>query len=269
MPLRKQYILVSSDERSLNSRSTTDFTVSLREPIQNVVRTDLVNLAIDYCLANIRAPDNVLLFNINSAYRPYVGIDSITIPDDMYSRAELADKLNVLTGDHIIVTLNNSTLTIDLLIPLSNSGVRDSRNTFSVTCNSATLRAFLGLTSTTTSGTYISTLGSYGGMRITCPLPIKLNGLSPFVMIQSTALGVAVKTAKGLGFWRLATNDVETNRLTIQSARVDTYLDEPRRLQDVDIRFGFPDGTPLDNRGGSVSLLVEVVTDESVERRTQ
>ena len=48
MPLRKQYILVSSDNRTNTSDATTNFTVHLSNPIINVVKLDLVEFILDY-----------------------------------------------------------------------------------------------------------------------------------------------------------------------------------------------------------------------------
>ena len=59
MSLRKQYVLINSDDRTSASRSTTDFNVVLAEPINNVVKTDLVAVSMDYNMANITAPNNV------------------------------------------------------------------------------------------------------------------------------------------------------------------------------------------------------------------
>jgi hypothetical protein len=238
--LRKQYVLINSDERTANSRSSTDFTVSLREPIQNVVKTDLVNLAMDYRLANVRSPDNQITINVHSTFRDDVGVSTVTLPEDQYSVPELVAALQEALGaDHFSVVLINQTLRIEFLFPSTVLlfGALDPKATFSITCSSATLRRVLGLISTTTSGVFTSTIGGYGGMRLTFPRPVALNGVSPFIMIQSTALGVAVKTGAGLGFWRLVVNNAAENSLEVQNNRTDNYLEEPRRLQDIDNRY--------------------------------
>jgi hypothetical protein len=48
MPLRKQYILVNSDDRENASDTTTSFTVRLSNPLANVVKLDLVEFILDY-----------------------------------------------------------------------------------------------------------------------------------------------------------------------------------------------------------------------------
>ena len=51
---KKEYILVSSDNRAPDSVSTTDFILRLPVPINKVIKTDLVQVAMDYNVANIK-----------------------------------------------------------------------------------------------------------------------------------------------------------------------------------------------------------------------
>ena len=51
---KKEYILVSSDNRAADSVSTTDFTLRMLVPITNVVKVDLIQVSMDYNVANIR-----------------------------------------------------------------------------------------------------------------------------------------------------------------------------------------------------------------------
>ena len=48
MPLRKQYILVNSDDRENAFDTTTNFTVRLSSALTNVVKLDLVEFILDY-----------------------------------------------------------------------------------------------------------------------------------------------------------------------------------------------------------------------------
>ncbi len=56
MPVRKEYVLISSDDRDAQSKSASDFNIHLLVPLQNVIRTDLVEVfmtAIDLSANNI------------------------------------------------------------------------------------------------------------------------------------------------------------------------------------------------------------------------
>jgi hypothetical protein len=87
-------------------------------------------------------------------------------------------------------------------------------------------------------------------------------------MIQSQALGIKTKTSNGRGFWRALINDPSSDQLVMTNQRSDDYMDEPRRLQEIDIKLGFPDGSKVDNRGAAFALLIEVITDDSVKQKT-
>ena len=67
-PTKKEYILVSSDNRALDSVSTTDFTLRMLVPITKVIKTDLVQVSMDYNVANVKAPDNE--FSIGNGTTP-------------------------------------------------------------------------------------------------------------------------------------------------------------------------------------------------------
>ena len=64
--LKKEYVLVS-DQRSKDSVSTTDFTLRLAVPIKDVVKTDLVQVAMNYNVANEKAPNNTFKIGIGSS----------------------------------------------------------------------------------------------------------------------------------------------------------------------------------------------------------
>ena len=389
MPLRKQYVLINSDDRTSASRSTTDFNVVLREPINNVVKTDLVAVSMDYNMANITAPNNVFYTRtyaqISPAvagtdgyteeipaipavvvhheaveavthnevtavagwyfqavdtegyvllegysrtepaghYSPRTGEDagdywyrqeeyvvvedtpaveaydeivspevppqsiyhdavpetpavwgevtsSYSIDEEQYTAAELRAKLEDLLGGqdgYYDVSLVNRNLRIDYWFPAERTTTEERR--FQFVCTNATLRSILGMVNSPLTGSYVATIGEFGGSRITFPRAIRLPATSPFIMIQSAELGIRTKTSSGLGFWRALINDPSTDTMQIANNRTDDYLDEPKRLQDIDIRLGFPNGSKVDNRGAAFSILIEVVTDEDVKRRTE
>ena len=90
--LRKEYVLVSSDARNAGSASTTDFTVSLSRPIENVVRTDIVQVIMDYKVANIVAPTNS--FDIGEGYLPASDvIRTVSITPGLWQMSDLLGTL--------------------------------------------------------------------------------------------------------------------------------------------------------------------------------
>jgi hypothetical protein len=389
MSLRKQYVLINSDDRTSASRSTTDFNVVLREPINNVVKTDLVAVSMDYNMANITAPNNVFYtrthaqlsaavegdpaydeeippipaviehhdavaaethtevtvvagwyfqaldtvdFVLLSGYSrteiaghysartgedagdywnrdeesvvivdvegveaydeeitPAVDAETIhhdategtpavfgevtssfTIDEEQYTATELRAALEQLLGGqdgYYDVSLVNRNLRIEYWFPDEKTTSNERR--FQFVCTNATLRTILGMVNSPLTGSYVPTIGEFGGSRITFPRAIRLPATSPFIMIQSAELGIRTKTSSGLGFWRALINDPSTDTLQAANSRTDDYLDEPKRLQDIDIRLGFPNGVKVDNRGSAFAILIEVVTDEKIKRRTE
>lgn len=389
MPLRKQFVLINSDDRTATSNSTTDFNVVLREPINNVVKTDLVAVSMDYNMANVTAPNNT--FQVKTSvvltpaveaqaaytenipavpavterveavpavtheeihtpagwyykpvdgasfsplpdysrdepvgfYGPRTGEDAgsywnaeatyitvvdeeeipaydrivtpavpaqtinhpavpavpaiygeatadYTIDEDQYTPAELRAMLEEVFGGqngYFDVFLVNRNLRIEYWFAAETTVAQE--RVFKFVCNNSTLRTVLGMTSSTLTGTYLSTIGDFGGSRINFPRAVRLPSTSPFIMIQSAELGIKTKTSNGLGFWRALINDPSTDTLQIANNRTDEYLDEPKRLQDIDIRLGFPNGAKVDNRGAAFSILIEVVTDEEIKRNTE
>jgi hypothetical protein len=389
MPLRKQFVLINSDDRTATSNSTTDFNVVLREPINNVVKTDLVAVSMDYNMANVTAPNNtfqiktsvelspaveaqdayteeipavpavilthdaipavthnevtaaagwyfravdtteyILLTDYSRTepvgyFGPRTGEDpgsywnraeeyivvvdeeeipaydeiitpeipaqtinhpavpavpaiygeataDYTIDEDQYTPAELRAMLEEVFGGqngYFDVFLVNRNLRIEYWFAAETTVAQE--RVFKFVCNNSTLRTVLGMTSSTLTGTYLSTIGDFGGSRINFPRAVRLPSTSPFIMIQSAELGIKTKTSNGLGFWRALINDPSTDTLQIANNRTDEYLDEPKRLQDIDIRLGFPNGAKVDNRGAAFSILIEVVTDEEIKRNTE
>lgn len=142
MPMRKQYILVSSDDRENAFDSTTSFTVRLSNPILNVVKVDLVEFILDY----------------------------------------------------------------GVVVPVGSAD-------------------------------------------------------PSFFFVQSRYLGKDVVTAAGnKGYWRLIPNATNSGVLAYTNSREDEYLSGPRTIQDIDITLLLPDGSPVDNSGKPLRILVEVVS---------
>ena len=397
MELRKDYVLLSSDARTADSLSTTDFTVKLTHPLENVVKTDIVQLIMDYKVANIVAPDNTLVIGEGSILGANV-YDIVTIPGTSWGMSALQSLINgqlasgaggmrwfvgtasmitnlddimdaalriviqfdatglstadyesrVLTadsdlsaflgipiGESIIPSLYtadgttkylqwvfpsnmdatgsttfsspqvlqilrtpgvlepvNTTITIEqglytpqtleeelnslldpaYVIQVSLSGVLtitypltatdDPSGNRTITVSSSTLRKQLGMRTSphTLNPTYDSGNGPYGTFTWTFPRPMFLSQTATYLLLQSTELGTDIITATGdTGFYRLLLADPRNSVVTLVNNRVDTYLHTPRRLQNIDIRVMFPDRTVVNNRGGSLTILLEVV----------
>lgn len=257
MTLRKQYLLISSDDRSAFSRSTTDFTVKLREPIDNVVKTDLVSIAMDYNLANIKAPNNTLVYQLASNGTPFQTA-TIEIPEDQYTASELATELYSAMDVGIgvwDVKLVNRHLVVEVLMTSALPTVVGR-----ITVTSTSLQQTLGMTSADVNGTFISSLGAHGGLRFRFPREVRMPSTSPYILIQSRALGVKAKTVSGQGFYRALINDSENNKLVLENNRTNEYVDEPKRLDEIDINLAFSNGQSVDNRGSAFSFLLEIVT---------
>ena len=85
-------------------------------------------------------------------------------------------------------------------------------------------------------------------------------GKPPYFFIQSRALGTDIQMANGnIGFWRMLKLDEVNGGVLQPTNRVDSYVNEPTTLQDIDIKVVYPDGTVVDNGGGRLTLLLEIV----------
>lgn len=273
MGLRKRYVLINSDHRTGTSRSTTDFTVQLQTPIEKVVKTDLVDMNIQYRLSNIPAsPDNRIGITTPTNMQSVLGYRWVQIPEQPFSPRELASYIIEAFGgndgyvDMFYTSANRFEVHLwfpdPILADVSGTVWNTTSANYLFECPSATFRAILGLSTATTTGTYDANIGAFGGIRWVFPNAVNLSQLSPYLMIQSNELGSQITDAHGRGFWRMVVNDPDEDKLYFRAVRVDDYQEKPRTLQTVDIRLAFPDGTPVENRGGSVSLLVEVIVQE-------
>ena len=125
---------------------------------------------------------------------------------------------------------------------------------------STVLQRILGLTSSRLRPVFNAADGSYGALRWSFPRPLLLSQTGNYLMLQSRELGNQIITATGdVEFYRLLLNDPTNNVVSMVNNRVDTYLHAPRTIKDIDIRLLFPDKTVVNNRGGSFTLLLEVV----------
>jgi hypothetical protein len=277
--VKKEYILVSSDNRAADSVSTTDFTLRLLVPITNVVKTDLIQVSMDYNVANIRqgataGADNS--FSIGNGNGTVNGDGSVSggttsavlIQEGLYTVDVLArwiqDQLTTIGGAGWAVFYG---VDAHLTIQYTPQAAEVSANR-GITCGSPTLSKTLGLIS---ASDLISTYGAlqpvftdqeglYGTYRWHFPHPVHLSGIYPYLFLQSRALGTDIRVANGnLGYWRMLLNDQVNYSLTMINNRVDTYTNVPITLQDIDIKLVYPDGTTVHNNGGRFTLLLEIV----------
>ena len=271
---KKEYILVSSDNRAPDSVSTTDFILRLPVPINKVIKTDLVQVAMDYNVANIKDSTgnlaNLVVHVGNGDDAPATTTD-ILFEEGLYTVDVLAtwfeQQLLKEMGPGWSVFYNTSgKLLIEYPIPGGDNDI--NRN---IQCFDGPLSYILGLinTPTFTGGAVSATLvpstvspavGINGTYRWLFPYPVQLSGIYPYLFIQSRALGTDIRVANGnMGYWRMVLNDQVNYALSMVNNRVDTYTNEPLTLKDIDIKLVYPDGTPVSNNGGRFTLLLEIV----------
>ena len=271
---KKEYILVSSDNKAADSVSTTDFILRLPVPINKVIKTDLVQVAMDYNVANIKdSTGNManLVVHVGNGDTPATTTD-ILFEEGLYTVDVLASwfeqQLLKEMGPGWSVFYNTSgKLLIEYPIPAP--GDDDSNR--NIQCSNGPLSYTLGLinTSTFTGGAVSATLvpstvspavGVNGTYRWLFPYPVQLSGIYPYLFIQSRALGTDIRVANGnMGYWRMVLNDQVNYSLNMVNNRVDTYTNEPLTLKDIDIKLVYPDGTSVANNGGRFTLLLEIV----------
>ena len=270
---KKEYILVSSDNKAADSVSTTDFILRLPVPINKVIKTDLVQVAMDYNVANIK--DNAgnmanLVVHVGNGNTPATTTD-ILFEEGLYTVDLLAswieEQLLKEMGPGWSVFYNTSgKLLIEYPIPAG-----DNISNRNIECFNGPLSYTLGLinTPTFTGGAVSTTLvpstvspavGVNGTYRWNFLYPVQLSGIYPYLFIQSRALGTDIRVANGnTGYWRMLLNDQVNYALNMVNNRVDTYTNEPLTLQDIDIKLVYPDGMPVSNNGGRFTLLLEIV----------
>ena len=270
---KKEYILVSSDNRAADSVSTTDFILRLPVPIHKVIKTDLVQVAMDYNVANIKdSTGNMenLVIHVGNGDAEGTTTD-ILFEEGLYTVDVLAswieEQLLKEMGPGWSVFYNTSGKLL-IEFPISVGDALENRN---IQCFNGPLSYTLGLINTTTfTGEDVSTtlvpttvspaVGINGTYRWTFPYPIHLSGIYPYLFIQSRALGTDIRVANGnTGYWRMLLNDQVNYALNMVNNRVDTYTNEPLTLQDIDIKLVYPDGMPVINNGGRFTLLLEIV----------
>jgi hypothetical protein len=275
---KKEYILVSSDNRAADSVSTTDFTLRMLVPIKNVIKTDLIQVSMEYSVANIRqgaAPGADNSFSIGDGNGVEEGgsvsggtTSAITIEEGLYTVDVLAnwlqEQLTIVKGAGWAVFYGVNS---HLMIQHTAQAAGEVSSNRVITCGSAVLSKTLGLLAASSfvsfgvlAPVFTASEGPYGTYRWLFPHPVQLSGIYPYLFIQSRALGTDIRVANGnMGFWRMLLNDQVNYALAQTNNRVDTYINTPITLQDIDIKLVYPDGTPVNNNGGRFTLLLEIV----------
>jgi len=213
---RKSYVLVSSTDRRPGSRSTTDFLVQLPRPIEKVVKVDLVQAVMDYRVANVVAPSNVLTIEEGSVTvddesgRPLFQdvTRTLSLEEGLYTRHELSVGLGNLLGEGYTVSVSaDGVLSIEFLLPSEEpEGPNVQKRQLRVT--SSGFRAVLGMTSSTMTPTFSASNGQYGTYKWRFPKPTTLSSNEPYLLVQSQKLGTDIQTTSGdRGFWRMLLND--------------------------------------------------------------
>ena len=132
---KKEYILVSSDNRSSDSVSTTDFTLRLAVPINDVVKTDLVQVAMDYNVANIKAPNNTFTIGIGDVSGNSAVLNTIFLEEGLYTLDVLAAWIQEQLEEPYNVFYNvNGALMIQLELS-AQASANDTPANRQLTCN--------------------------------------------------------------------------------------------------------------------------------------
>lgn len=247
MPERKEYVLVSSDAREASSASTTDFTVKMQVPLTNVVRTDLVQVAMTYLISNV----------VGCFFTIQEGLDgsghlvsrTLTIEDGLYTPYSLCEEIKyVLGGDYEVnLTALGSILIQDI--------AATSLTNRALIVTSPAAQVIFGMTGSTVSPELYNGVVSWRFDR-----SISLTDNQPYMFIKSRHLGTTIRTADNTqGFWRMVLNDVANGYIYMVNNRVDVYTESPRTIQDIDIQLVYEDGSVVNNRGGQFALLLEIV----------
>ena len=261
---KKEYILVSSDNRSADSVSTTDFTLRLAVPINDVVKTDLVQVAMDYNVANIKAPNNTFTIGVGDVSGDSTVLNTIFLEEGLYTLDVLAGWIQEQLEEPYNVFYSVSGALMIQLELTNQASQNDTPANRMLTCN-VDVANILGLNVASNATIAITPSfnavdGKFGTYQWTFPRPVQLGGIYPYLFIQSRELGTDIKVANGaMGFWRMVLNDQVNYSLTMVNNRVDTYTDVPRKLQNIDIKLVYPDGTDVNNNGGRFTLLLEIV----------
>jgi hypothetical protein len=250
---KRDYVLINSDNRTLNSVSTTDFTIRMPVPLNDVIKTDLVAVSMDYHAANIAAPNNSFTIGL--------GLETgetrlLRIEDGVYTPYTLMEEIQFLLGTDYTVFLVAGKLVIEYNCPSAESDLSIWRS-FNPMSESLLYR--LGLVEALTPS-FLPEQGRFGAYRWAFPNRVSLPGNHPYLLIQSRALGTDIKTANNtIGFWRMLLHDAGANSISMLNNRVDTYLAAPRTLQDIDVKLLYPDGSQVNNNGGRFTFLLEIV----------
>ena len=180
MPERKEYVLVSSDAREPSSASTTDFTVKMQVPLVDVIRTDLVQVAMTYLIANV----------VGCSFTIEEGLDgsgelvsrTLTLEDGLYTPYSLCEEIKYLLGADYEVSL---TALGSIIIQNTVAASLTNRN---LVVTDTKTRTIFGMTSNTQSPEVYNDLVTWRMTR-----SVTLTDNQPYMFIKSRFLGTPIR----------------------------------------------------------------------------
>jgi hypothetical protein len=194
------------------------------------------------------AEESVTIKNVNN--EP----SEVDIPEGRYSLTTLKEVLqDVLPTGYVVKVVDGG-----LVFEQDLDGLADPINVsdFALKVTSLGLRSILGLT-----GDVTPVLTDV--LRWTLPKSVKLPKPAPYLFIQSQELGnIAASAANDINFFRMLVAEpsaADEAYIVDTNTRVDSFVIPPRTIQNIDIVVALPNKTVLNNGGGSVSLLLEIV----------
>jgi len=231
MSVKQEYLLISSDYRSPDSVSTTNFHVRLNVPLKNVIKTDLVQLAMDVNMANVKAPNNEVKIGTGQ-FDVVTGqpiFSTLVIQEGLYSKEKLAAKLQEQLihaqgpGYSVYYTVEGC-LVFELLMTEPNDGNYVYRPVTASAELCYMLRFVPNQSLAIIMPQFIASNGLYGSFRWAFALPVRLKE-PPYFFIQSQALGTTTTVANGtMGFWRMVLNDSSYSLKTVNNRWMATRI---------------------------------------------
>ena len=182
----------------------------------------------------------------------------VTIEDGLYTPAMVAEILADRLPGYTVQASTANIITMERILTADSLDETGNSNELIVT--SAVLRGVLGLKEERLKPTFNGNIGDHGSFKWVFPRPMKLTQTPPYLLLQSRELGNKILSATGdASYFRLLLVETKNGFVFATNERVDTYKEAPRTIKDIDIRLILPNKTIVDNLGGSLTLLLEVV----------
>jgi hypothetical protein len=111
---KKTFLLVNSDDRTVTSSSSTDFTVKLQTPLRNVIKVEPMNVVVDYQESNVGAPDDSI--EVQNVERSVAHFKIKSVPEDLADfLSELSDYIHQVTN--LLPVFNTENSNIEMTLP--------------------------------------------------------------------------------------------------------------------------------------------------------